>query len=43
MSSAARADLILAGDGTVLASFIDLDAQGFGNAPRLLRRRAGQI
>jgi hypothetical protein len=35
MSSAARADIILVG-GTPNASFTDLGAQGFGNAPRML-------
>jgi hypothetical protein len=35
MSTAARADLVLVG-GTPGASFRDLGAQGFGNAPRML-------
>jgi hypothetical protein len=35
MSSTARADLVLVG-GTPAASFVDLGAQGFGNAPRML-------
>lgn len=35
MSSAARADIILVG-GTPNASFTELGAQGFGNAPRML-------
>ena len=35
MSSTARADLVLVG-GTPAASFVDIGAQGFGNAPRML-------
>jgi hypothetical protein len=35
MSNAARADLVLTGL-TPARSFVDLGAQGFGNAPRLL-------
>src|SRR5262245_47047518 len=35
MPSIARADIVLI-NGTPLASFIDLGAQGFGNAPRML-------
>jgi hypothetical protein len=35
MSSVAQADLVLIG-GTPVASFVDLGAQGFGTAPRML-------
>jgi len=39
LSSAAHANLVLVG-GTPAASFTDLGAQGFGNAPRLLTEQA---
>jgi hypothetical protein len=42
MSSGARADLMLI-NGTPAASFIDVGAQGFGNAPRMLTEQTNGI
>jgi hypothetical protein len=42
MSSVARADLVLIG-GTPAASFVDLGAQGFGTAPRLLTLQTNTV
>jgi hypothetical protein len=48
MSSVARANLVLVGSNglpvaTVAASFVDLGAQGFGNAPRLLTLQTNTV
>ena len=42
MSSVARADIVLVG-ATPAASFVDLGAQGFGNAPRMLTLQTNTV